>query len=142
MAKKLGKQPRRHDFFLNPYQDRRFSSCPRCGEKTRVRKFVLVIHVEPLSSVALNKTCRYCLSCDLIIAHQDEIETQLTLLFTERDSSMIGNEYLVMGTLDRAIWRQGRREPIPAGERLITCTFLSKCFSSNPNTVVGFQIRS
>ena len=56
--KRLGKQPRRHDFFLNPYRDWRFSSCPQCGEKTRV------------------------------------------------------------GTLDRAIWRQSRKEPMPIGELL------------------------
>ena len=115
---RLGKQPRRHDFFLNPYRDWRFSSCPHCGEKTRVRKFPLVIHVEPLNPVALNKSCRYCPSCDLIIAHQDEIETQLTILFSEREPSLIGNEYLVMGTLDRVVWRQSRRQPMPVGELL------------------------
>ena len=114
----LGKKPRRHDFFLNPYRDWRFSSCPQCGEKTRVRKFPLVIHVEALNPVALNKSCRYCPPCDLIIAHQDEIETQLMILFSERDPSMVGNEYLVMGTLDRAIWRQSRKEPMPIGELL------------------------
>ena len=102
--RKLGKKPRRHDFFLNRYRDWRFSSCPQCSEKTRVRKFPLVIHVEPLSPVALSKSCRYCPPCDLIIVHQDEIETQLTILFSDRDPSIVGNEYLVMGTLDRAIW--------------------------------------
>jgi hypothetical protein len=69
-----------------------------------------------LNPVALNKSCRYCPPCDLIIAHQDEIETQLTILFSERDPSKVGNEYLVMGTLDRAVWRQSRKEPIPIEE--------------------------
>jgi hypothetical protein len=63
-------------------------------------------------------SCRYCPPCDLIIAHQDEIETQLTILLSERDPSIVGNEYLVIGTLDRAIWRQSRREPMPIGELL------------------------
>ena len=116
--KKLGKKPRRHRFFLNPYRDLRFSSCPQCGEKTRARKFPLVIHVEPLNPVALNKSCRYCPPCDLIIAHQGEIEAQLTILFSERDPSIVGNEYLVMGTLDWAIWRQSRRVPMPIEELL------------------------
>jgi hypothetical protein len=31
---------------------------------------------------------------------------------------VLGNEYLVMGTLDRPVWRQSRREPMPAGELL------------------------
>lgn len=81
-----------------------------------MRKFPLVIHVEPLNPVALSKSCRYCSPCDLIIAHQDEIETQLTILLSEREPSIVGNEYLVMRTLDRAIWRQSCREPMPIVE--------------------------
>jgi hypothetical protein len=114
--KKLGKQPRRHDFFLNPYQDWRFSRCPKCDEKTRLRKFPLVIHVDSRNPVALNKSCRYCPTCDLIIAHQDEIETQLTILFSERAPDLVGNDYLVMGTMDRAVWRQSLKDPIPIEE--------------------------
>jgi len=116
--KKLGKLPRRYDFFLNPYQDWRFSRCPKCDEKTRLRKFPLVIHVDPRNPVALNKSCRYCPACDLIIAHQDEIETQLTILFSERAPDLVGNDYLVIGTMDRAVWRQSLKDPIPIGELL------------------------
>lgn len=83
-----------------------------------MRKFPLVIHVEPLYPVVLNKSCRYCPPCDLIIAHQEEIEAQLALFFLERDPSLVGKEYLVLGTLDRAAWRKGRKEPIPIGELL------------------------
>jgi hypothetical protein len=109
---KLGKQPQRHRFFLNPYEDVRFSRCPRYEGKTRLRKFSLVIHVEPLNPVILNKTCRYCPVCDLIIAHQDEIEAQLYALFSERASAIVGNEYLVMGTVDREVWQRGRQTPM------------------------------
>jgi hypothetical protein len=116
--KKLGKRPRRHYFFLNPYRDARFSYCPKCEGKTRLRKFPLVIHVEPLNPVALNKTCRYCPGCDLIIAHQDEIEAQLDALFAERDPALIGNDYLVMGTIDRAVWRRSLKTPMPIPESL------------------------
>jgi hypothetical protein len=116
--KKLGKQPRRHDFFLNPYRDWRFSRCPKCDEKTRLRKFPLVIHVDPRNPVALNKSCRYCPTCDLIIAHQDEIEAQLTLLFSERAPALVGNDYLVMGTMDRAVWRQSLKDPMLISELL------------------------
>ena len=38
--------------------------------------------------------------------------------FSERDPSIVGSEYLVIGTLNRAIWRQSRREPMPIGELL------------------------
>jgi hypothetical protein len=73
-VRRLGQQPPRYRFFLNPYADVRFTTCPQCGGKTRVRKLPLVIHVDPVQPVALNKTCRYCPSCDLLIAHRDELE--------------------------------------------------------------------
>jgi hypothetical protein len=31
---RLGKQPPRYTFFLNPYTDARFSKCPKCEGKT------------------------------------------------------------------------------------------------------------
>lgn len=116
--KKLGEQPQRHDVFLNPYEDLRFSRCPKCEEKTRLRKFPLVIHVEPLNPVILNKTCRYCPDCDLIIAHQDEIEAHLHALFSELEPAVVGNDYLVLGTVDRNVWRRGCKTPIPTAELL------------------------
>lgn len=116
--KKLGKRPRRHYFFLNPYRDARFSYCPKCEGTTRLRKFPLVIHVEPLNPVALNKTCRYCPGCDLIIAHQDRIEAQLHALFAEQNPTLIGSDYLVMGTIDRAVWRRSLKTPMPISELL------------------------
>ena len=74
---RLGKQPPRYRFFLNPYTDVRFTLCPQCSRRTRARKLPLVIHVEPQDLVALNKTCRYCGACDLLIAHQDELTVAL-----------------------------------------------------------------
>src|SRR6266516_5744360 len=74
----LGKLPRLYRFFLNPYQDVRFTSCPQRANKTRQRKLSLFIHVSPAQPVTLNKTCRYCPNCDLLIAHQDKIEDILT----------------------------------------------------------------
>lgn len=116
--KRLGKQPPRYRFFLNPYGDVRFTSCPQCGKRTKQRKLPLVIHVDPLNPVSINKTCRYCPTCDLLIAHKDEIEQQLTLLFTQRDPSLIGNDYLVVGTQDRTDWRRGMKTPLTIQEML------------------------
>jgi hypothetical protein len=48
--------------------------CPQCLAGTRQRELPLVIHIEPLQLVALNKACRYCPHCDLLIAHQDQLE--------------------------------------------------------------------
>ena len=37
-TKRLGKQLRCHLFFLNPHSDVRFTTCPKCSGKTRLRK--------------------------------------------------------------------------------------------------------
>ncbi len=73
---RLGKQPPQYRFFLNPYQDARFTRCPQCDQPMRQRKLPLVIHIDPMQLLSLNKTCRYCPHCDLLIAHQDDRDIQ------------------------------------------------------------------
>ena len=53
---RLGKQPPRYRFFLNPYQDARFSKCPQCENKMAERKPPLFIHIDPKQPLLLNKT--------------------------------------------------------------------------------------
>ena len=115
---RLGKQPPRYRFFLNPYADVRFTRCPQCGARTRVRKLPLVIHIDPRQLVALNKTCRYCPGCDLLIAHQDELEAWLAAFFSQHQPDLVGNDYLVVGTEDRADWQRGVRTPHSIPEAL------------------------
>src|SRR5260370_17596676 len=101
-AVRLGKQSPRYRFFLNPYTDVRFMKCPQCLAKTRQRKLPLVIHIEPLQLVALNKTCRYCPHCDLLIAHQDQLEAWLAAFFTEHQPEIVATDDLLLGTHHRA----------------------------------------
>jgi hypothetical protein len=112
----IGKQPTRHRFILNPYSEERFASCPKCHDPTEQRKFPLMIHVQPLNPVTINKTCCYCASCDLIIAHAHELEEQLGILFEKHNPGLIGNEYLVMGTLDHDVWERSRQIPLSIPE--------------------------
>ncbi len=114
----IGKQSPRHRFFLNPYQDERFTTCPRCGFKTRPRKFSLVIHVDPIYPLLLDKICRYCYHCDLLIVHQDQLEEQLTAHFSTFNPEMIGNDYLVIGTIDRAEWKRDKQDELSAQEMI------------------------
>jgi hypothetical protein len=104
---RLGKLPPRHLFALNPHSDYRATRCPKCNRPTTLRKFALMIHVDPHHLIALGKTCRYCSKDELIIAHQDELEALLAQLFEQRDPSVIGNHYLVIGTVERQAWREG-----------------------------------
>jgi hypothetical protein len=115
---RIGQQPPRHVFILNPYPEERFAFCPKCEGPTEQRKFPLVVHVDPRNPVSLNKTCSYCPRCDLIIAHQDELEAQLAYMFQERSPELIGNNYLVIGTLDPEVWERGRQTPLTISEMM------------------------
>ena len=100
---RFGKQPPRYTFFLNPYQDVRFTAkCPQCEGKMGQKKLPLVISVKDWEPVSINKTCRFCSHCELLVAHKDEIENILVQLFEQLNPDVIGNDYLVIGTLDRS----------------------------------------
>jgi tetratricopeptide (TPR) repeat protein len=104
--KRTGKQRPCYSFFLNIFPETRFTTCPQCEGKTRARKLPLVIHVNPDIPMILEKTCRYCETCDLLIVHRDQLEVQLfrKLLMTHPEA--IGNDYLVRGTLERTDWNR------------------------------------
>jgi len=95
----------KHRFFLNPYEDLAFTKCPKCEGTTKVRKFALVIHIDPNQFFVLNKQCRYCVGCDLIVVRRPELESLMAAAFEQRDPAIIGNEYIVVGTLPRKLWR-------------------------------------
>ena len=114
MSKKspfFGELPARYKFFLNPYSDVRFTRCPQCEGKTSQKKVPLLIHVDPHYPVNLNYTCRCCPKCDILIAHRDEIEGHLHRLFSERAPEVIVNDYMIMGTTERAYWKEGFTKP-------------------------------
>ncbi|NUM74571.1 hypothetical protein HUU40_09430 [candidate division KSB1 bacterium] len=115
MAKKKNRQfgglPPRYSFMLNPYPSERLSRCPLCEQKSRQRKLPLLIHIDPGQLIALNYTCRYCPACDLLVAHKHEIEHILTGLFRNVAPGMIGNDYLIIGTVEKRVWREGLEQP-------------------------------
>ena len=96
---------RRHYFFLNPYHDQAFTRCPKCNEQTKLRKFPLVVHIEPAQMLCLNKNCKYCEKCDLIIVKKTEVENFVKVSCEMINPDLVGNKYLVIGTLDKADWR-------------------------------------
>ena len=97
----------RHYFFLNPYDDMAFTRCPKCEEKTKIRKYCLLIHINPKHLFTLNKSCRYCPKCDLIIVKQTDLEKLLIAICEQNIPDIIGNEYFVFGTMDRKDWKNG-----------------------------------
>jgi len=103
----VGQLPPRYKFVLNPYKDVRFSKCPGCDRSTHTRKFPLLIHVNDFGPVVMGKTCRYCTRCEIIIAHQDELEAELAGMFSRLTPEVIGNDYFVLGTVEKNAWRRG-----------------------------------
>ena len=117
---RLGRQTPRYQFFLNPYQDARFTRCPKCEVKTRQKKLPLVIHVNDWGMFVLNKTCRFCPGCHLPIVHQDDLEAYLTAFFEQHAPEVVGSDYLVIGTVDRPDWKRGTHTPMGTDE-MIDC---------------------
>ena len=110
--RQLGKQSPRYNFFLNPYEDTRFTRCPDCRAKTRHHKCTLVVEVQPKYVMIADKESRFCSHCNLLIVHKEELEDLLaTHLTMTANPHLIGNDYDVLGTLDREKWDRGRREP-------------------------------
>ena len=114
--KQFGYSPPKYNFCLNPYSDFRFSRCPDCQNKTGQRKLPLLIHVEPKNLIALNYTNCYCRRCDLLIGHKHEIEHHLTELFLKINPEVIGNYYLVFGTVEKIAWRGNMNQSKPFNE--------------------------
>lgn len=97
--------------FLNPYPDVAFSGCPRCDTPTKVRKVFLVITIGAEIILVLNKPCRLCVPCDMLIVRQYELEDLLAVALEPRHPDAIGQDYAILGTLDKA---DGRR--VKAGD--------------------------
>lgn len=53
------------------------------------------------------KTCNYCAKCKYIVAHKHELEAELVYTFTPMRPDVIGNDYVVLGTIDRKHWKRG-----------------------------------
>ncbi len=104
---RLGKLPPQHKFFLNPYTDARFTRCPKCDRPTKLRKRPLLVLMKPAKALSINKTCRYCPNCDLLITHQDELEKLLDQVRSQYFPDFVWEDYLVVGTLERKLWKEG-----------------------------------
>jgi hypothetical protein len=93
----------RYSFFLNPHRNERFMRCPRCKAAMRVRKIPLVIHVDAVGLVLLRKTCRLCIGCEMLIAHEAEVDRVIAGFAPNAAMP----PYLVLGTLGSGTWRDG-----------------------------------
>ena len=103
----MGALPPRDAFLLNPYDDVRYTRCPRCGHRTWRRKVPLLLAVAGYGPLVLGKTGPYCAHCRLVIAHRDELEGELTTIFARLAPTGVGPAYAVLGTVELRAWRRG-----------------------------------
>ncbi len=117
MKKPTFKQKPCHYVFLNPWSDVAFTKCPKCDQAARLRKFPLVIHLTPINRFAIiNKTCRYCLYCDLIIIRRLEFDPLVANLIGRPINLLEDEPYFPMGVVGREVWKQQTTQPLTVGE--------------------------
>jgi hypothetical protein len=117
---------RRYYFFLNPYEHAAFTKCPNCETKTKLRKFPLVIHIKPEVIFVLNKKCRYCTNCELIIVRQSELENLMWVGLEDKAPEIVGNDYSVFGTLEKRAFRRHMNTGNQGLSKIIKLTYVFK----------------
>lgn len=121
-SKKLGKLKPRYSLILNQYSDFRASKCVKCDKPMFLRKFALLIHIDDGGLMTLGKTCRYCAKCELIVVHQDELESELAYRFETLKPEIIGNDYFIVGTVEKKFWQKQLKDNSASFEELLKNT--------------------
>ncbi len=95
----------RFNFFLNSYSDTAFTKCPKCEGKTKVKKLPLTVIMEKNKAILnVNKTCKYCPYCELLIAKKCEMDLIVKQFLGV--SAISEKDYQIIGTLDKTLYRQ------------------------------------
>ena len=79
--------------------------------------------------IALNKTCRFCPACALLIAHADQLATFFAAFFGTTRQAMTPEDYFVVGTIDRTDWA---RQPTTPAEMFAVLHDFTRIVSFNP----------
>jgi hypothetical protein len=108
---KIGSLQPRYSLLLNSHKNVRLSKCPKCQKLTHLRKFALFIHIDGWGPMALGKTCRYCSRCEVVMVSRKELEAKLARGLSQMAPEMIGKDYLVLGTIEIKVWREGLGSP-------------------------------
>jgi hypothetical protein len=114
--RKLGHLPSQYNFSLNPYPELRFSRCPDCGQPTGQKTLPLFIYVMPSFPVLVKIACRYCRGCDTLICHKHLLEHALKCIFEPINPEIIGNEYTIVGVIEKKTWWANLTHPTPMSE--------------------------
>lgn len=105
----------KYNFYLNPHDQYKWTKCPKCENKTKLRKYCLMVHYEEKivnfhQLISLNKSCKYCPYCELIIGQKSEIEHILNQIVHGFGLQFNPDNYFVFGTMDRKDWKKSQKE--------------------------------
>jgi hypothetical protein len=135
---RIGALAPEHSFMINPYPDWRGADCPVCRFPNSACEVPLLFQVAPAHFVVLNYACQYCPRCDLLLAHKHEIEHFLRELFTRFEPETIGNDYRVVGLVEKQAWREGLNEPKSVEEILARTHDFKRCWKEFRMTQGGW----
>jgi hypothetical protein len=120
----FGALPPRYTFALNPRLFARVNQCPDCHVPTKELIVPLLVRVgydgvgydgvesngvHPDVWIVIRTNCRHCPQCDLLIADQRRLEGAMAAMLMQRDPSVIGHDYQVLGTVQTRTWEAGMR---------------------------------
>ncbi len=105
-------------FYPNPHDFYAWTKCPKCDEKTKLRKFCLLIHYKDESFrsprlLSVRMDCKFCTSCELIIKKKSEIEVALQKMVANWNLKFDPKNYFVFGTMEMNDWKQGQKASTP-----------------------------
>lgn len=116
------KRPK-YKFYLNSYDFYKWSRCLECDGKTKLRKFCLVIHYEEkkknfMQLISLNKSCKFCPYCELIIGQKSELDELLDQIITFLNLKFNPKNYIVFGTMEKKDWKKSQDESLSQKEAI------------------------
>lgn len=108
----------RYYFWLNPYETMAFTRCPKCDEKTKIRKICFVADYRQTNLFFMNMQCKYCQNCDLIIVKKIKLEHILRNMFCNNKNDFNFDDFFIFGTIDRKNFLRSNKETIPSHEAI------------------------
>ncbi|MFT4639886.1 MAG: hypothetical protein ACI8T1_003211 [Verrucomicrobiales bacterium] len=122
---RFGELEPRYICAINPFQHR-FSRCLYCEGRTQIRKFALLIHVDPKGLFPTRITCKYCRPCGLVIVHKHELEAILRDALAQVSPDQVHSPFFIIGTIDMRTWTKLHNGSIhPQALKQFTSDFLN-----------------
>lgn len=99
----------KYKFYLHLADEYKWTKCPKCDDRTRVRKFCFVVHCEEKAIkyhqlISINKSAKYCPKCDLIICQKPDLEKLLMQILKGKNINLNEENYFVFGTMEKKDW--------------------------------------